>query len=71
MGNGKKYKTYLEGKVLQEMCGSIGPVRLCAASSIDPYTDGRRLGPRGVLGSDLGANQSIEIHLSTKGMGVL
>jgi hypothetical protein len=44
---------YLEGKVLEEVRSSVRPVRLCAATSIDPYTDGRGLGPRGVLGSDL------------------
>jgi hypothetical protein len=44
---------YLEGKVLEEVCRSVRPVCLCAAASVDPNTDGRRLGPRGVLGSDL------------------
>jgi len=44
---------YLERKVLQEVCGSVRLVRLCAAAGVDPNTDGRRLGPRGVLGSDL------------------
>lgn len=44
---------YLEGKVLEKVRGSVGLVRLCAAAGIDPHTDGRRLGPRGVLGSDL------------------
>jgi hypothetical protein len=44
---------YLEGKVLEEVGSAVGPVRLGAASSIDPNTDSRRLGPRGVLGSDL------------------
>jgi hypothetical protein len=45
--------SYLEGKVLEEVRGSVRPVCLCAATSIDPYTDGRSLGPRRVLGSDL------------------
>jgi hypothetical protein len=45
--------TYLEGKVLKKVRGSVGLVRLCAASSIDPHTDGRSLGPGRVLGSDL------------------
>jgi hypothetical protein len=44
---------YLESKVLQEVCGSVRLVCLCAASGIDPHTDGRGLGPWGVLGSDL------------------
>jgi hypothetical protein len=44
---------YLERKVLQEVGSAVGLVRLGAASSIDPYTDRRRLGPWGVLGSDL------------------
>jgi hypothetical protein len=44
---------YLESKVLQEVGSAVGLVRLGAASSIDPYTDRRRLGPWGVLGSDL------------------
>jgi hypothetical protein len=44
---------YLEGKVLEEVCSSVRLVRLGAAAGIDPNTDGRRLGPRGVLGSDL------------------
>jgi hypothetical protein len=44
---------YLEGKVLQEVCGSVRLVCLGAAAGIDPNTDGRRLGPRRVLGSDL------------------
>lgn len=45
--------SYLESKVLQEVCGSVGPVRLRPASSIDPDTDGGSLGPRRMLGSDL------------------
>lgn len=40
--------------MLQKVCGSVGLVRLCATSGIDPHTHGRGLGPRGVLGSDLG-----------------
>jgi len=44
---------YLEGKVLQEVGSAVGPVRLGAASSVNPDTDCRSLGPRGVLGSDL------------------
>ena len=47
--------SYLEGKVLEEVGSAVGLVRLCAASCVDPNTDGRRLGPWGVLGSDLGA----------------
>ena len=45
--------SYLERKVLEEVCGSVGPVCLGTAAGIDPDTDGRRLGPRGVLGRDL------------------
>lgn len=37
---------YLESKMLQEVCGSIGLVRLSAGSSIYPNTDGGRLCPR-------------------------
>jgi hypothetical protein len=44
---------YFEGQMLEKVCGSIGPVRLCAASGINPNTDSRGLGPRGMLGSDL------------------
>ena len=44
---------YLEGKVLQEVCSAVRLVCLGAASGVDPNTDGRRLGPWGVLGSDL------------------
>jgi hypothetical protein len=44
---------YLEGKVLEEVRGAVGLVRLCAAARIDPHADGRRLGPWGVLGCDL------------------
>jgi hypothetical protein len=44
---------YLESKVLQEVCRSIGLFCLGAAASIDPDTDGGGLSPRGVLGSDL------------------
>ncbi len=44
---------YLEGKVLEEVRGSIGLVRLSARTGIDPHADGRRLGPWRVLGSDL------------------
>ena len=48
---------YLEGKVLQEMCGAIGLVRLRATSGIDPHTNCRGLRPRRVLGSDLQTGQ--------------
>lgn len=44
---------YLESKVLEEMCGAIGLVCFCSASSINPDTDRRRLRPRRVFGSDL------------------
>lgn len=44
---------YLEGKVLEEVGGSVGLVGLSARAGIDPHTDGRCLGPWGVLGSDL------------------
>lgn len=47
------WPSYLERKVLEEVCGSVGLVRLSAAAGVDPDTDGRRLGPRGVLGRDL------------------
>jgi hypothetical protein len=48
-----RVRSYLEGEMLEEVCGSVCPVRLGAAASIDPHADGRRLGPRRVLGSDL------------------
>lgn len=44
---------YLEGKVLEEVCGAIGLVRLSAASGVYPDTNGRGLGVWGVLGGDL------------------
>jgi hypothetical protein len=44
---------YLEGEMLEEVRGAVGLVRLCAAAGVDPHADRRRLGPRGVLGSDL------------------
>ena len=46
-------QSYLEGKVLEEVGSAVGLVRLRAAARIDPHTDGRCLGPRRVLGSDL------------------
>lgn len=46
-------RLYLEGKVLEEMCGAIGLVCFCSASSINPDADRRRLRPRRVFGSDL------------------
>lgn len=48
---------YLEGKMLEEMCGAIGPVCLCSASGINPHTNRRGLRPRRVFGSDLPAHQ--------------
>ena len=52
-------RPYLESKVLEEVCSSVGLIRLRAAASIDPHADGRCLGPRGVLGSNLCALGSI------------
>jgi hypothetical protein len=49
---------YLESKMLQEVCGSIGLVRFRPTSSIDPNTDGRSLSPRRVLSGNL------KVHLS-------
>lgn len=45
--------SYLECKVLEEVRGSVGLVRLSAAAGVNPHTDGRRLGPWRVLGRDL------------------
>jgi len=43
----------LESKVLEKMCGAIGLVCFCPASSINPYTHSRCLRPRRVFSSDL------------------
>lgn len=45
--------SYLEGKVLQEVRGAIGLVRLRAAAGVDPHADGRGLSPGRVLCGDL------------------
>lgn len=45
--------SYLEGKVLQEVRGAIGLIRLGAAAGVDPHADGRGLSPGRVLGGDL------------------
>jgi hypothetical protein len=52
IGMGVKGK-HLEGKMLEEVCGAIGLIRLCTTSGIYPNTDGRRLGPGRVLSGDL------------------
>jgi hypothetical protein len=44
---------YLESKMLQEVCGTIGLVRFCPTPSIDPNTYSRRLSPRRMLCCDL------------------
>lgn len=43
----------LEGKVLKEVCGSVGLVSLCPATGIDPHADRRGLGPWGVISGNL------------------
>lgn len=45
--------SYLEGKVLQEVCSAVGLVGLGARTGIYPHTDGRGLGVWGVLGRNL------------------
>lgn len=45
--------SYLEGQVLEEVSGAAGLVRLGSRTGIDPNTDGRGLGPGGVLGGNL------------------
>lgn len=57
---------YLESKVLQEVCCSVGPVGLRAASGIDPDADGRRLSPWRVLGSDLRKGVNCSPHSCQK-----
>lgn len=49
----QRMEAYLESKVLEEVCGSVGLVRLSTAAGIDPHADGRGLGPWRVLGRDL------------------
>lgn len=50
---GSLVAAYLESKVLEEVCRSVGLVGLSAAAGVDPHTDGRCLGPWRVLGRDL------------------
>jgi hypothetical protein len=45
--------SYLEGKVLEEVCGAIGLIRLGARSGVDPDTDSGRLSPGRVLRGNL------------------
>ena len=44
---------YLECKVLQEVCGAVGLVRLGARAGIYPHTNSRSLGVWRVLGGNL------------------
>lgn len=44
----------LEGEMLEEVCGTIGLVSLCARAGIDPDSDSGGLRIWGVLGRDLG-----------------
>jgi hypothetical protein len=54
IGNqGRKDVADLKSKMLEEVGGTIGLVRFCAAAGIYPNTNGRCLGPRGVLSGDL------------------
>jgi hypothetical protein len=46
-------ESYLEGKMFQEVSCAIGPVCFRSRSSINPYTDSRRLCPWRVLRSNL------------------
>jgi hypothetical protein len=43
----------LEGKVLEEVRGSVGLVSLCPATGIDPDADRGGLSPWGVVSGDL------------------
>ncbi len=46
---------YLEGKMLEEVCGAICLVSLCSGAGVDPHADRRGLRIGRVLGRDLGA----------------
>jgi hypothetical protein len=43
----------LEGKVLEEVRGSVGLVSLCPATGIDPHADRGGLSPWRVISGDL------------------
>jgi hypothetical protein len=44
---------YLEGKVLKEVCGSVGLVSLCSAAGVDPDANSGCLSPWGVFSRNL------------------
>lgn len=44
---------YLEGQVLEEVCGAVGLLGLCPGAGVYPHANGRRLCVWGVLGGDL------------------
>lgn len=56
---GRIASRYLEGKMLEEVCGAVGLLCLCSGAGIDPHADGRGLRIRGVLGSDLAVSIDI------------
>lgn len=58
MSTGGLCLPYLEGQVLEEVRGAVGLVGLGPRPGIDPDADGRRLGPRRVLGGDLRVGES-------------
>ena len=56
---------YLEGKMLQEVCCSIGLIRLCSGTGINPHTNSGSLGPWRMLCSNLdNVNAFLSIRIS-------